>query len=189
MHRYDRHGLGFRVRTAFDLGLGIVPVPSHGKGKGRQPPPVISAGHFKEQLNIGEGAFRSQTVTRPEYGADVELFDGLRDDLVGRCTARFASKVLQHLERAAENGVSDRAAVGPQMKPRRRAAFRSRQSGDGVGDFLFGQAHERTAKKGAEAQGVAPVRDGAGQGDQILDFLAPKEAFAGLRRDRYVPKF
>ena len=76
--------------------------------------------------------------------------------------------------------MGDRAAVGPQMKPRRRAVFRSRQSRDGVCDFLFGQSDKRTPEKGAEAQCVAPIGDGAGQGDQILDFLTAEEAFAGL---------
>ena len=72
------------------------------------------------------------------------------------------------------------AAVGPQMKPRRRPVFPGRQSRDGVRDFLLGQADKRTPEKGAEGQCIAPVGDGAGQGDQILDFLTAEKAFAGL---------
>jgi len=66
------------------------------------------------------------------------------------------------------------------MKPRRRPVVPGRQSRNGVRDFLFAQADQRTAEKGPEGQCIAPVGDGAGQGDQVLDFLPAEKAFAGL---------
>jgi hypothetical protein len=56
----------------------------------------------------------------------------------------------------------------------------SRKSRNRVRDFLFGQADERTSQQGAEGQCIPPVGDSAGQGDQILDFLTPEKALAGL---------
>ena len=126
MHRHDRDRIGFRIGPAFDLGLGVVPVASHGLREGRETTAVISARHLQEQFGIGEGAFGRQAVTRSEDGANIELFNGFREELVGRCGARFAGKVLQHLEGVAENGVGDRTAVGPQMKPRRGPVFPGR---------------------------------------------------------------
>ena len=66
------------------------------------------------------------------------------------------------------------------MKPWRRPAFWSRQGRDGVSDFLFSQSDERTPEEGAQSQCVAPIGNGAGQGDQILDFLTTEKTFAGL---------
>jgi hypothetical protein len=66
------------------------------------------------------------------------------------------------------------------MKPRRRAAFLSRQSHNGVCDFFLGQPDERTTDQRAEAQRIALIGDGAAEGDEVLDLLAAEEALAGL---------
>ena len=100
MHCYDRDRVGL-VGTTFDLRLGVVPIASHGLGEGRETTAVISACHLQKQFGIGEGAFGRQAVTRSEDGANIELFDGLREELVGRCGARFAGKVLQPVSAGA----------------------------------------------------------------------------------------
>ena len=60
----------------------------------------------------------------------------------------------------------------------------SRGIGEGILRVLAG-AHATvvgtsTTEKGAERQRVAPIGNSAGQGDEILNLLAPEEAFAGL---------
>ena len=60
------------------------------------------------------------------------------------------------------------------------ARLPSRQSRDGVSDFLFSQSDKWTPEKGAKSQCVAPIGNGAGQGNQILDFLTTEKTFAGL---------
>ena len=138
MHSDNRDSVGLAIRAAFDLRFRIVPVAPHGKRKSHQAAPVISAGHLEKQLDIGEGAFGRKPVTRPEDRADAKLFDGFREDLIGRCPAGLTSKVLKDFQDGAENGVSNRAAVRPEVKPRPITIRRSRQRCNGVRDFVFG---------------------------------------------------
>ena len=65
-------------------------------------------------------------------------------------------------------------------EPRRGLAVPRRQSRDGVRDLLLAQADKRHPEKGTQGQCIAPVGDGAGEGDQIPDFLTAEKAFAGL---------
>jgi hypothetical protein len=74
VHRHDRDRIGFRIGPAFDLGLGVVPVASHSECESRETTAVISARHLQEQFGIGEGAFGSKAVARPEDRANVEFF-------------------------------------------------------------------------------------------------------------------
>jgi hypothetical protein len=63
-----------------------------------------------------------------------------------------------------------------------QAVFRARKPPDDVEQFFFGQADQRPAQQRAERERVAAIGQGAGQRDQVLDFLAAEQTLAGLGR-------
>ena len=72
----------------------------------------------------------------------------------------------------------DRAAAGVGI------VLGTRQRPDDVEQFLLGQTDQRAAQQRAQSERVAPVGEHAGQRDEVLDFLAAEQSFAGLGRDR-----
>ena len=65
-----------------------------------------------------------------------------------------------------------------------RRILGARQRPDDIEQFFFGQADQRAAQQRAERERVTTIGEHAREGDEVLDFLAPEEAFAGLGRDR-----
>jgi len=66
------------------------------------------------------------------------------------------------------------------MKLWRGPVFPGRQGRDSISDFLFAETDKRTPEERPKSQRIAPVGDGAGQGDQILNLLPAEEALARL---------
>ena len=189
MNGDDRHRFSVRVRAALDLLFAVVPIVTKGLDESHESARIISAGHLEEELDIGQRPLGAASISRPQNRAHVQLLDRFRDQLVRRGVTRPPGETLQHLERATEDRVSDRSAIDPKMQAWRRIAGRGRKGGDGVGDLFLGESDEGAAQESAQAERVAPIRNGAGESDQILDFLAAEKTLAGLRGDRNAAPF
>ena len=117
--------------------------------------------------------------------ADAQHVDGLREQCVRRGRVHPAAQGLKLLDDVSGERVRDRLRRRTEIESRQRVRciLVAGQRPDDVEQLLLGQTHQRPAQQRAEGEPVPLVGEHAGQGDEVLDLLAPVEALASLRGD------
>ena len=81
--------------------------------------------------------------------------------------------------------MGDRLRLHADVQPRQgiRRILARRQRRHDIEKLFLGQTHQRTAQQRPERQGVSAIGEDPGHGDEVLDFLTPKQALSGLGGD------
>ena len=110
------NGIRFGVRSAFRLGVSVVPALPKCAGKIPDSAPGIGPRHFQNEFNVGECPFGTPRMTCLQDWPHMQLFNGLRKQMIGRVPPGLACQILQHGEGLPKHIAADPLRIGPQVE-------------------------------------------------------------------------
>ena len=176
----------FGIGPSLDLADRFFPIGAHVARKCPQSAHIVGARHLEEKVDIGERAVGAGFEPLPKLRPHIEQADGIGQQHVGGGRACSLGQTAGVFEDRAGKLMVDMLELGPQVRLL-QAVRTIRIGGEPFGDieqFGFGEADQGSAQQRAQRQSVARIGERARQCNEILDFLPPEEAFAGLGRDR-----
>ena len=186
VHGVERHGLFLGIGTALDC-LGFLgPGGCHRFRERAQATHGVVPAEAEIQVDVGQRPLRLAAVALEQNGPNAQYVDGLSEQIVRRCGVGPATQRLKLFDYIACMVVAGCLSAKPGYPvaagrcpcPQGAATPRRCRA------ILPQSADQGSAQERSEGERIAIIGKNARQRDEILNFLAPEEALAGLGGDR-----